>query len=111
VTLWKLPETLEDEFDEHWERWLGDADAWAPFFENLEALEGTDLVTILRKLGVVSNRCLEMFPAMRRSSEGRVVPLPGVFTGTDEGISLLAIGFARGEVGQLAVPYARKAEQ
>jgi hypothetical protein len=31
-----------------------------------------------------------------------------VFSGTDDDVSLLALGFARGEPGALAVPYARR---
>jgi len=38
------------------------------------------------------------------------VPLPGLFSETDDDIALLALGFARGEPGALAVPYARRAD-
>jgi hypothetical protein len=38
------------------------------------------------------------------------VPLPGIFSGTDADVALLALGFARGEPSALAVPYARRAE-
>jgi hypothetical protein len=36
------------------------------------------------------------------------VPLPGSFSGTDHDVTLLALGFARGEASALAVPYARR---
>ena len=49
-----------------------------------------------------------MFPRLRRSAEGRAVPLPEVFSGTDQDVALLALGFARGEIGALAVPYAKR---
>jgi len=39
------------------------------------------------------------------------VPLPGLFSGTDEAITALALGFARGEVGDLVVPYARRSNK
>ena len=38
------------------------------------------------------------------------MPLPGIFSGTDDDVALLALGFARGEPGALAVPYARRGD-
>src|SRR5271169_195079 len=43
VTLWQLPETVEEEFESHWERWLDQADAWEAFFQRLENLKDNDL--------------------------------------------------------------------
>ena len=43
VTLWRLPETIEEEFDAHWEHWLDQADEWKPFFQRLEGLQENDL--------------------------------------------------------------------
>jgi hypothetical protein len=110
VTLWRLPEATEEEFDAGWEQWLDSAPDWTPFFEKLEGLSGTDLVSVLRGLEVVSDRDIEAYGRLKRSAEGRAVPLPGTFAGTDDDVSLLALGFARGEPGALAVPYARRAE-
>src|SRR3954452_19565324 len=31
VTLWRLPEATEEEFEARWERWLDDAAEWTPF--------------------------------------------------------------------------------
>src|SRR6266481_3734957 len=39
VTLWRLPEALEEAFEQRWEEWLDNASDWAPFFEKLAALE------------------------------------------------------------------------
>ncbi len=89
---------------------LNDASDWAPFFEKLETLQGTDLAPVLRGFEVVSDQDLEGYAKLRRSAEGRAVPLPGVFSGSDADVALLALGFARGEAGALAVPYARKAD-
>ena len=50
---------------------------------------------------------LDAVSKLRRSAEGRAVPLPGVHTVTDALINQLAAGFSRGEPGKLAVPYAR----
>lgn len=44
------------------------------------------------------------------STPKRAVPLPGVFAGTGHDIALLALGFARGEPGASAVPYAKSAD-
>jgi hypothetical protein len=110
VTLWRLPEATEEEFDARWEHWLDNAAEWTPFFEKLETLPGADLAAVLRSFEVVSDSELEACAKLRRSAEGRAVPLPGLFSGTDVDVALLALGFARGEPGALAVPYARKAD-
>lgn len=108
VTLWRLPETLEEEFDVRWEHWLDAAAEWSPFFEKVEALQGPDLVATLLGLALVNDREVTAFQKLRRSAEGRAVPLPDAFSGRDGDISLLALGFAHGEVGVLAIPWARK---
>ena len=110
VTLWRLPEAIEDEFDSRWEHWLDNATEWSPLFEQLETLQGNDLPTVLRSFDVVTESDLADFATLRRSAEGRAVPLPGIFAGTDSDISLLALGFGRGEPSSLAVPYIRRAD-
>lgn len=35
VTLWRLLESTEEEFDARWEHWLDNAAEWAPFFLEL----------------------------------------------------------------------------
>jgi hypothetical protein len=110
VTLWRLPEATEEEFDARWEHWLDNASNWAPFFAKLETLQRSDLVSALRTFELVSDRDVDAYGKLRRSTEGRAVPIPGVFSGIDDDVSLLALGFARGEPGALAVPYARKGE-
>jgi hypothetical protein len=106
VTLWRLPEAIEDEFDARWEHWLENTAGWIPFFEQLETFEGTDLHATLRTFGLTNDTDSHARSKLRRSAEGRAVALPGLFTGTDEDVALLALGFARGEPGTLAVPYA-----
>lgn len=110
VTLWRLPETIEEEFDARWEQWLDNVAEWTPFFERLETLKETDLIAALRSFDVIVERDAESFTKLRRSAEGRAVPLPGIFSGTNDEIALLALGFARGEPGALAVPYARRGD-
>lgn len=110
VTLWRLPEAIEEEFDTRWEHWLDHASEWEPFFQKLESLQGTDLVAALRGFEVISDADAEGLARLRRSAEGKAVPLPGVFSSTDADVTLLALGFARAEVGALAVPYARRGD-
>ncbi|MSP63803.1 MAG: BrxE family protein [Myxococcales bacterium] len=107
VTLWRLPEAIDEEGDARWEHWLDHAADWQPFFQRLETLSGTDLPLSLRGYELVTDRHLEAYSRLRRSAEGHAVLLPGVFSGTNDEISLLALGFGRGEVGAPAVPYAR----
>lgn len=110
VTLWRLTDAIEEEFDARWEHWLDRAGEWAPAFERLQHLPSGALEAVLFAEGLVGTEELEALGRLRRSAEGRAVPLPGVFAGTNPQIALLALGFARGEVGELAVPYARKGD-
>ena len=109
VTLWRLPETIEEEFEAKWEYWLDNANEWNPFFQRLENLQENDLNVALRAFDVITTEESEVSSRLRRSAEGRSVPLPEPFSGTDRDIALLALGFSRGELGSLAVPYARRA--
>jgi hypothetical protein len=110
VTLFRLTEAIEEEFDTRWEQWVDQTASFQPFFEKLESLQGTDLLAVLRAFNVISERDAEALPRLKRSAEGRAVAVPGVFSATDQDISLLALGFTRGEIGALAVPYARRGD-
>jgi len=111
ATLWHLPESTEEEFDARWEYWLDNAEEWTPFFERVETIAAnTDLTAILKSFDLVSDRDLEASSKLRRSAEGRAVPLPGLYSRGDADIALLALGFSRGEPVALAVPYARLAD-
>lgn len=106
-TLWWLPESIEDEFDARWEHWLDHASDWHDFFERLEVIADRDLITLLQSFGLVTDHDLQSFSRLRRSAEGRAVPLPGTFGPDNTTIALLASAFARGEPEALAVPYIR----
>lgn len=110
VTLWRLPEAVEEAFDARWEHWLDNASDWADFFERLASLSSTDLVEVLRSFEIVDQSDIEDYGKLRRTAEGRAVPVPEAFVGSDADVALLALGFARGEPSALAVPYARKAD-
>lgn len=106
VTLWNLPPAIEDQFDARWARWLESRADWADFFASIESAPN-ELLETIQVLGLASENELEAVSKLRRSAEGRSVPLPGVHVVTDALITQLAAGFSRGEPGKLAVPYAR----
>jgi len=110
ATLWRLPEAIEEEFDARWEQWLDHASEWQPFFQTVEGIRGSDLVATLRDLELVNDHHLAAFSRLRPSAEGRAVPLPGSFSGGDDDVTLLALGFARGKAGTLAVPYVKRGD-
>jgi hypothetical protein len=107
VTLWHLPEAIEEEFDARWDHWLDQAASFNPFFAKLAGLEGTDLRALLQGFELVSDRQVEASSRLRRSAEGRAVLLPGVFSASDDDVALLALGFACGDPSEPAVPYMR----
>jgi hypothetical protein len=107
MTLWNLPAEVEDAFEERWQTWLDEGDRWAPVFESLAAMKGGDLLEEMTGLELLSATQRDAAAKLRRSAEGRSVPIAGTHTATDEVFTLLAAGFARGEVGNPAIPYAR----
>jgi len=104
VTLWSLPPELEDKFDVRWEHWLDSASDWSEFFTGLEKVS-EDVEVALLERDLVTEDHLEQLRQLRRSADMRAVELPGEFTGTNDDITMLALAFARGEPGKLAVPY------
>jgi hypothetical protein len=107
MTLWHLPAALEDQFEERWQHWLDEVETWRPFFQDLAAWQGDDVLTALLHFALVSPAQREAVGTLRRAAEGRAVPLPGTHQPNDEVLTILAAGFARGEPGNPAIPYAR----
>jgi hypothetical protein len=107
MTLWNLPAECEDQFEEHWQDWLDQTDAWIPFFEQLSQVKTADLLQTLAEFDLISPDQMEAVKKLRRSAESRAVPLPGMHAPNDDALTLLAAGFSRGEAGNPAVPYAR----
>lgn len=107
MTLWSLPAEVEDAFEERWQTWLDEGDRWAPVFESLAGMKGGDLLEEMTGLGLLSTAQRDAAAKLRRSAEGRAVPIPGTHSATDEVVTILAAGFAGGEVGNPAIPYAR----
>ena len=110
MTIWDLPAELEEQFQENWQTWLDEAETWAPVFEIIEKHSGEDLLAALGQLELISTAQVEQIKKLKRSAEGRAVPISGDYSPNDEILTLLAGGFARGESGALAVPYARLTE-
>jgi hypothetical protein len=109
VTLWRLPDAIEEEFEARWEVWLDNANEWSEFFESVAATQNSELVSILRAMNLVTESDVDAYSRLRRSPEARSVELPGTFGATDSEVALLALGFAKGEPGALTVPYALRA--
>ena len=110
MTLWKLPADLEDQFEARWHDWLEDLETWSPFFEELEALEGNDLLGALADRDLITDEHREQVGRLNRSAEKKAVLITAHDGPTDESLTLLAAAFARGEMGALALPYLRVEE-
>ena len=110
VTLWQLPEKIEDQFDTRWEYWLDHGSDWRDLFERLGGLPSMDLRDALQSYDAVSQSDLQAFSRLSLTSDGRSLALPDPFTGTDEDLALLALGFAQGRPGELVVPFALREE-
>ena len=107
MTLWNLPADVEDQFQEHWQRWLDESEKWRPIFQQVEMQTVANLLGALGELDLVSRTQLETVRKLRRSAENRAVPIPGTHRPSDHIVTLLASGFSRGEIGSPAIPYAR----
>jgi hypothetical protein len=107
VTLWTLPAEVEDRFDEHWHAWLAKPDVWNPFFDQLAEPEADDLLSQFVERSLITPEEIDALQAMRRSAEGRAVQLAGERLLDDQLMTLLAAGFAKGERGAPAIPYAK----
>jgi hypothetical protein len=107
VTLWNLPAALEDQFDARWHGWLDQAESWKEFFIGIQAIAATDLLQNLRQLELITDDDVTNISRLRRSTEGKAVPISETGGVDDPLLTLLAGGFFRSEIGKLAVPYAR----
>ena len=109
VTLWALPADVEDHFDEHWQAWLAQPDRWNPFFDEIAGAEPADLIVELTRHDLITPAQVETVQALRRSAEGRAVQIAGERQLDNTLTTLLAAGFAKGEQGAPAIPYAKVA--
>lgn len=110
LTLWNLPAEAEDRIAASWSRWCRNPEEWTEFFAGIEALPSSDLAEQLLQLGLISDATLAAVKPLRRSAEGKAVPLPGTGTADTPTLMLLAAAFSKGERLKPAVPYIRLAE-
>ena len=104
-TLWDLPPEVEDRFQEKWHEWLVEADQWAPVFKKLEDISGLELLDLLSQQELINPGQAKSAKKLRRSAEGRSVPISGGASLDDDALTMLAAGFFRGETGKPAIPY------
>ncbi len=107
-TLWRLADDIEEGFDARWEGWLDNASAWSPFFEKVAEQQAFGISEALMAFEIVSEAELAEANTLKRSSAGKAVRIPGVFSGTRREVALLALGFVRSAPGELFVPYVRQ---
>jgi hypothetical protein len=106
VTLWRLPASVEERYEARWEHWLDNAADWTDFFAGVAALTSPDLGEAVRAMGLVSEGSATAVRTLEAGPGGRSLAMPSPFTGTRGDIEMLAMGFSRGAVGSLTVPYA-----
>ena len=90
----QIADMLEEEFEARWELWLDRAGEWTPVFERLQNLPTGGLEALLSAEGLVGADEFEAYGRLRRSAEGRAVPLPGVFAGTDADVAAVQYGLS-----------------
>lgn len=108
ITLWELPPEIELAFEDRWSHWLDTEGQSSDLFTAIQQpLPSHDLLSMLQALGCVDNNDVDAAKQLKRAADQRAVPIGGVNEVNDSVVALLAAGFHRGEVGSLAVPYAR----
>ncbi|MGA6926760.1 MAG: BrxE family protein [Desulfosarcina sp.] len=104
-TLWCLPPVIEDQFQEHWHKWLDNLEEWEGFFKHIEEISGKEILDLLENNDLITPQQAEDAKKLRRSAEGRSVQVSGVSALDDGALAMLAAGFFRGDQGKLAIPY------
>ena len=107
MTLWHLPALIEEQFETQWHVWQSQLENWSPFFGELELPGEKDLIQFLLNLNLVTTPQVKTVKQLRRSAEGRAVPITGVHEISNDIMVVLAAGFSRGEPDNPSVPYAR----
>ena len=110
MTLWNLPAEVEDTVQAAWSGWCREPEPWAAFLKQIDASSSSPLVEAMVALAVIDDATVEAVKSLRRSAEGKAVPLPGTGVPDLETLQLLAAGFAKGERQKPAIPYLRLAD-
>lgn len=109
VTLWRLTDEVEAEFDSNWEKWIDKSEDWEAFFIALQTMDTGSLPKALRQLELVTGDDIASLYRLHTSSEAHSVQLPSLFSGSLADVKLLALGFSMGTKGAPIIPYARLA--
>lgn len=107
ANLWRLTDGIEDSFDAMWEQWIDRAEDWAQFFLSVAEIKNFDVPALLQQFELATSAAVAEASALRRSAEGKAVQSPRPFSSDQPGATLLALGFAKGAIGDLCVPYAK----
>ena len=99
MTLWNLPAEVEDRFESRWADCVERAEEWSSFFTELQTPRSDDLLEDATRLGLADDQTLKEVRQLRRAAENRTVPIPGEHRPNDRILTLLALGFFRGEPG------------
>ena len=84
---------------------------WQPGFEEHAGWRRPDLLEAMSSVEPLTPGQLDVVGAFCRSAERAGCPIPGEHEISNDGITLLAAGFVRGEVGASAWPTARGADR
>ena len=108
LTLWNLPAEIEDQIAAAWPIWCRNPDPWIPFFDRLADGNSGNLVQHLSELDLIDSKTEAAVTPLKRSAEGKSVPLPGTGKPDLPTLMLLAAAFSKGEKLKPAIPYIRK---
>ena len=112
VTLWNLPAEMEDEVEATLGgvaggHRCGHLGRLLPASRCMYHESGNRAATCR---GFVTGEDIERIRKLRRGAEQRAVPVPGEFSSSTADLTTLALALARGEIGNLAVPYQSSGE-
>jgi len=108
ITLWSLPATVEEQFEHAWGRWIGENEAWEPFFERLKEWKSPSLTEALKAFELWSP---SMDAATAQAAPAIASLGLGTFPSLDQAsVDGLAAGFSFGQHGEPVVPFVRLQE-
>jgi hypothetical protein len=107
ITLWRLPEAVEDRFESRWDACLDRYSDWLGFFDSVAAIREPDVITAMTGLALITAGEVKAFRGLRAALEGRGLIVGKSFGGTRQDVALLALGYAAGKAGEPVVPFMR----
>ena len=108
LTLWNLPAEIEDRIATAWPVWCRNPDPWIPFFDSLAGRNSGDLLQNLLDFDLIDSKTGAAIIPLKRSAEGKSVPLPGTGMPDLPTLMLLAAAFSKGDKLKPAIPYIRR---